>query len=97
MRKNKFCEKIYFAKKLKMENENYQNTMPNDFSSNPENHHPKAANGVIRNEQYLDELHSFCDSVHGEIDNQQYVQTSSQGVIEQQIEEEIYGHPQQEL
>ena len=89
---------INFSKtNFKMQNEYYQNTMANDFSSNPENNNPKAANGIIRDDQYWNELHSYCDSVHREIDNQQYVQTSSQAVIEQQIEEEIYGHSQQEL
>ena len=80
-----------------MQNENYQNTMPNDFSSNPENNGPKAANGVIRDQQYWNELHSFCDSVHGEIDNQEYFETSTQAEIAQQREEDIYGHPQSGL
>ena len=80
-----------------MQNEYYQNTMPNDFSANPENHDPKAANGVNRDQQYWTEVHSFCNSVHGEIDNQQYVQTPSQAEIEQQREEYIYGHSQAEL
>ena len=80
-----------------MDNENYQNTTANDFSTNPENHYPKAANGVNRDQQYWTEVHSFCNTVHGEIDNQQYVQTSSQAVIEQQREENIWGHPQPEL
>ena len=80
-----------------MGNEHYQNTMANDFSTNPENNDPKAANGVIRDELYLNELHSFCDSLHEEIDNQQYVQTPSQAEIEQQREEYIYGHPQSEM
>ena len=48
-----------------MQNEYYQNTAPNDFSSNPENnnrittnpkatnyYNPKATNGVVRDEQY---------------------------------------------
>ena len=84
-------------KKLEMENGDYQNTMPNDFSANPENNNPKAAYGILRDDQYWNELHSFCDAVHGEIDNQQNVQTLSQAVIEQQGEENIWGHPQPEL
>ena len=80
-----------------MQNESYQNTMPNDFSSNPENNNPKAANGVIRDERYWNELHTFCDSVHGEIDNQEYFETATQAEIAQQREEYIFGHPQPEL
>ena len=80
-----------------MQNESYQNTIPNDFSSNPENNDPKATNGVIRDAQYWNELHSFCDSVHGEIDNQEYFETSTQAEIAQQREEYISVHPQAEL
>ena len=80
-----------------MQNENYQNALANDFSSNPENNDPKGANGIIRNDWYLNELHSFCDSVHGEIDNQEYVETPTQAEIAQQGEEYISVHPQAEL
>ena len=80
-----------------MQNENYQNATANGFSSNPENNDPKATNGVIRDERYWNELHSFCDSVRGEIDNQEYFETSTQDEIAQQREEYISVHPQAEL
>ena len=80
-----------------MQNENYQNTTTNEFCSSPENNDPKPENGIIRDAQYLSELHSFCDSIHREIDIQGYVESESQAVIAQQRDEQIYGHAQPQL
>ena len=47
-----------------MENGNYQNTAPNQFSADPQSHDPKPENNAIRTEDYWSGLHPQIDNVH---------------------------------
>ena len=50
-----------------MENELHtvnQNTLTNEHCLNPLNNIPKAEYGIVRSEEYVSEVQSFCDAVH---------------------------------